>query len=211
MRILQSCLFGWVLAAALGWGCGGSPSAPSRDEVFYLHERGVIDGRFSWERYYPPLDRAETPRLPRRAGVSIFNDDVRLSRPIDWYLRTADYTPQRRQISYQSPRQFVFSIYERLDPVAQPWGEVLKRYEEEVKKEGSTILAARLPVSGANAQARGYLLKTKLASRPDYDNFAHEILVRSPQRILLVQIVHGENVEEAIDEMGAVLTSMLVY
>ena len=80
-----------MLTAAIGVGvlgtgvigCGGSPTAPSRDEVYYLHERGVIDRRYSWERYYPPLDRDERGRLPRRVGVSIFEGDLRMSQPID--------------------------------------------------------------------------------------------------------------------------------
>jgi hypothetical protein len=192
-------------------GCGGSPTAPVRDEVFYLHERGVIDPRFSWERYYPPLDRDETPRLPRRVGVAVLEGDVRFSRPIDWYLRTADYTPEQRQISYQSPRQFVFNIYELTDPPEEPWNEVLVRYEERVEKAGSKILAARVPTTTANAQGRSYLLKTGLPGRPELEAFAHEIVVRSPERILIVQIVHGQNIDGSVDEMLDALKSMLVY
>jgi hypothetical protein len=192
-------------------GCGGSPSAPSEDEVFYLHQRGVIDKRFSWERYFPPLDREQTTRLPRRVGVSILEGDVRLSRPVDWYLRTADYTAEKRQISYQSPRQFVFNIYERTDSTRAPWVEVLSRYEEDVAKAGGTIMAGRIPVATANAQGRSYLIKTLIEARPAYNSFAHEIIVRSGNRILLVQIVHGEDIEASVDEMTDALRSMLVY
>ncbi len=192
-------------------GCGGSPTAPSEDEVFYLHQRGVIDKRFSWERYFPPLDREQTARLPRRVGVSILEGDVRMARPLDWYLRTADYTAGKRQISYQSPRQFVFNIFERTDSTRASWAEVLSRYEEDVEKAGSTILAGRIPVATSNAQGRSYLIKTPVESRPAYNAFAHEIIVRSGNRILLVQIVHGEDIEASIDEMTDVLRSMLVY
>jgi len=193
-------------------GCGGSPTAPSRDEVFYLHQRGVIDKRYSWERYFPPLDREAKDRVPRRVGVAIFEGDVRLSRPVDWYLRTADYRPEHRQVSYQSPRQFLFTIYERIDPPRATWDDVLVRYEEQVKESGAEILAARIPVTTANAEGRSYLLRTKIPAKPqDFDNYAHEILVRSSERIMLVQIVHPEDIQGSVDEMTSVLTSMLVY
>ncbi len=209
MRKIYLALFAAYVAGV--FGCGGSPTAPSEDEVFYLHQRGVIDKRFSWERYFPPLDREQSTRLPRRVGVSILEGDVRLSRPLDWYLRTADYTAEKRQISYQSPRQFVFNIYERTDSTRAPWVEVLSRYEEDVAKAGGTIMAGRIPVATSNAQGRSYLIKTTIESSPPYDSYAHEVIVRSSNRILLVQIVHGEDIEASIDEMTDALRSMLVY
>ena len=195
-----------------GLGCGGSPTAPADDQTFYLHQRGRIDKRYSWERYFPALDREESNRLPQRVGVSIFEGDVRMSRPIDWYLRTADYSAEQRKISYQSPRQFVFNIYERVDPVGETWHQVLQRYEEDVESSGGEILEGRMPVATSNAQARSYYIKKRVKARPaDFENYAHEILVRSRNRILLVQIVHAENIESSVDEMTAVLRSMLVY
>lgn len=204
---------GLVVALSAGTvACGGSPTAPADDQVYYLHERGVLDRRYSWERYYPPLDRDETSRIPRRVGVAIFEGDLFLSRPVDWLLRTADYSPEARLVSYQSPRQFVFNIYERVDPPEETWNEVLKRYEEDVETKGSQILAGRIPVSTANAQGRSYLVKTNLEAKPEpFGTMAHEILVRSNNRIMLVQIVHGENIETSIDEMTAALRSILVY
>lgn len=204
-----------LLAVVLGastLACGGSPTAPQEDQVYYLHARGVIDRRFSWERYYPPLDREQTARLPRRVGVSIFEGDVRLSRPVDWYLRSADYTPEARVISYQSPRQFVFNIYERVDPPEEKWDEVLKRYEQDVEAKGSQILAARIPVATANAQGRSYVIKTNLEAKPKpFGTVAHEVVVRSSNRIMLVQIVHNDNISTSVDEMTTALRSMLVY
>ncbi len=202
---------GVALAGLSGIGCGGSPSAPRRDEVFYLHGGGVIDKNYSWEVYFPKLNVDATPRTPRIVGVGIFNGDVRIGRPVDWQIRSADYTPQQRFISYQSPRQFIFSIYERVDPIDDTWPEVLKRYEADVEEQGSDILASRLPVSTANAQGRTYVVKTRVPSKPDYQSFAHEVLIRSEHRIMLVQIVHGENIEASADEMVAALKSMVVY
>ncbi len=192
-------------------GCGGSPTAPERDQTFYLHERGVIDKRYSWERYYPPLDHEEDKRLPRRVGVAVLEGAVRLSRPIDWYLRSADYTPERRFISWQSPRSFVFSIYEKTDPVRVTWDVLLNHYEESTKKNGSEILAARIPITTANAQGREYFIRTAIPARPDLDAFAHEIVVRSPERVLLVQVVHPDNADDAMGEIVDALRSMLVY
>ncbi len=193
-------------------GCGGSPTAPQRDEVFYLHEAGVIDRRYSWERYFPPLDRDEEGRLPRRVGVAIFEGDVRFSRPVDWYLRTADYTPEKRMVSYQSPRQFVLNIYERVDPPEETWEQVLSRYEEDVEAKGSEILSSRIPTTTANAQARTYFIKTSLESKPEpYQTHAHEIVIRSDKRVMLLQFLHGETVDASIDEMVATLRTLLVY
>lgn len=204
-----------LVALALGIsvvGCGGSPTAPQRDEVYYLHEAGVIDRRYSWERYFPPLDREESGRVPRRVGVAIFEGDVRFSRPVDWYLRTADYTPEQRKVSYQSPRQFVVNIYERVDPPEETWEQVLSRYEEDVEAKGSEILSARVPTTTANAQARTYLIKTSLESNPaPYETHAHEMLVRSDKRVMLIQIIHGETVDASIDEMMSMMRTMLIY
>jgi hypothetical protein len=171
----------------------------------------VIDKQFSWERYFPPLDVDQTPRVPRRVGVAVLEGDVRMSRPIDWYLRTADYSSGQRFVSYQSPRQFLFSIYERIDSPRATWAEVLQRYEADLKEQGAEILVGRIPVGTANAQGRSYLLKTKVPGKPPYDAIAHEVLVRSSERVLLVQLVHDEDIEATVDEMTAVLGSMLVY
>lgn len=199
-------------AGLLAGACGGSPTAPAEDETFYLHGRGAIDKRYSWERYYPALDREKSRRLPQRVGVAIFEGDVRLSRPTDWYLRTADYTAEQRIISYQSPRQFVFNIYERTDPTAETWEEILKRYEEDVEKSGSKIIAGRIPIATANAQGRSYFVQTTVDTKPaPFDNYAHEVIVRSGRRVLLVQIVHGPDIEQSMDEMTDALRSMLVY
>lgn len=193
-------------------GCGGSPTAPSRDEAFYLHAApGVVDPRVNWEAYFKPLDSPASARVPRLVGVGVMDGDVRLGRPIDWAIRAADYTPARRFISYQSPRQFLFSIYERIDSPEDTWSDVLRRYEADVEEQGSQILAARMPVATANTQGRSYLLKTRVAAKPDYQSYAHEILIRSNHRLLLVQIVHGESIEATADEMVAAFKSMTVY
>jgi hypothetical protein len=200
------------LLSAFAAGCGGSPTAPASDQVFYLHGgTGVVDKNGGWETYFKELDLAANERNPRIVGVGVMKGDVRLGRPIDWYVRAADYTPGRRFISYQSPRQFLFSIYERIDSPEETWTDVLRRYEADVAQEGSTILAGRMPVATANMQGRAYIVKTRVPSKPDLQNFAHEVIVRGDHRLMLVQIIHGETVEAIEDEITAVLKSITVY
>jgi hypothetical protein len=144
-------------------------------------------------------------------GVGVLDGDVRFARPVDWYVRDADNSPGSRFISYQSPRQFLFSIFERVDHPEDSWPDVLKRYEIDVEEQGGQVLAARMPLATANAQARAYLVKTRVPAKPAYQAFAHEVLIRSDHRILLVQVVHSANIDAVEDEMATALRSMLVY
>src|SRR4051812_19739762 len=77
-------LCGAVFAVLLA-GCGGSPTAPARDDIFYLHGGGVIDRNYSWETYFKQLDQKADERTPRIVGVGVLNGDVRFGRPVDWY------------------------------------------------------------------------------------------------------------------------------
>ncbi len=197
-------------AVALLAACGGSPTAPAQDQVFYLHGSKAIDKNAFFETYFKPLDADPTVRTPRIVGVGVMEGDVRLGRPIDWYVRSADNTPQIRHISYQSPRQFLFSIYERVDSPQETWTDVERRYEADVAAEGSTILAGRMPVATANTQGRAYI-RTKVPAKPEYQNYAREVLIRGDHRLMLVQVIHGDNVEAIEDEVAAVLKSITVY
>jgi hypothetical protein len=193
--------------------CGGSPTAPAQDQTFYLHgTAGPVDKNAPGiETYFKPLDATATERTPRVVGVGVLSGDVRLGRPIDWYVRAADNTPQHRYISYQSPRQFLFSIFERIDSPEETWTDIERRYEADVAGEGSTILSGRMPVATANTQGRAYVVKTKVPAKPEYQNYAHEVLIRSEHRLMLVQIIHGENAEPIEDEVTQVLKSITVY
>src|SRR5262249_55925003 len=156
------------------------------------------------ETYFNPLDLQATERTPRIVGVGVLHGDVRLGRPIDWYVRQGDNTPQHRLISYQSPRQFLFSIFERVDSPEETWTDVERKFEPDAAPEGSITLAGRMPVATANTQGRAYLIKTRVPSKPEYLNYAHEILIRGDHRLMMVQIVHGENIEAIEDEINAV-------
>ena len=92
------------------------------------------------------------------------------------------------------------------------WTDVERRYEADVTAEGSTILAGRMPVGTANTQGRAYFIKTKVPAKPEYQNFAREVLIRGDHRLMLVQVIHtGENVDAIEDEVAAVLKSITVY
>ena len=194
-----------LLTASLT-GCGGSPSAPRGDEVFSPHGGGVIDKNRSWEVYFPSFDKDRSPRVPRMVAVAVLEGDVRFARPVDWSVRDADYTLERRFISYQSPRQFTFSIYERIDPDRDTWTEVQRRCEEELATQGTKIKSKRNPVGSANAQGRSYTLETKVKTRPNFTGKATEILLRSSRRVLIVQIVYNGSVEPLADEVAAAMS-----
>ncbi|MFO0554555.1 MAG: hypothetical protein U0271_39630 [Polyangiaceae bacterium] len=193
-------------------GCGGAEQAPKDDEAFYIHGGGVIDKNRGYEVYFPKLDHEKTVTLPRYVGVGVLDGAVRFARPIDWSMRDADYTAEKRFISYQSPRQFIFTILERLDPPGDSWSDVEKRYEVETRELGGRILASRQPIGTANGQGRSYLLKTQIKAKPaPFDAYATEILLRSQHRVLLVQVVHQGEVDAIADEVSAALGSMVIY
>ena len=75
-----------ALAPAARRGCGGSPTAPAQDQVFYLHGGGLVDKNYSWETYFKPLDQPPTERTPRIVGVGVL-EGRRAPRPADRLVR----------------------------------------------------------------------------------------------------------------------------
>jgi len=192
--------------------CGGAPTAPKTDDVFYLHGGGVIDKNRSYEVYFPKLDKDKALTVPRLVGVGVLDGDLRFARPIDWTIRDADYTAEKRFISYQSPRQFIFSVLERVDPPEDTWATVEKRYEEETQELGGKIFVFRQPIGTSNSQGRSYVINTTVKAKPaNFDSYATEILVRNQTRLLLVQIVHKGEVDQIADEVNAAVASMILY
>jgi hypothetical protein len=205
----------FVLVGALSMivaGCGGAEKAPEKDDIFYLHGGGVIDKDKSYETYFPKLDREKSVDLPRLVGVGLFEGDVRFARPIDWTVRDANYTAEKRFISYQSPRQFIFSILERLDPPTDTWSQIETRYEKQTKELAGKFLAQRQPIGTANGQGRAYLLKSKVRGKPEnFDSYATEILLRNDKRVLLVQIVHSGEIDAIAEEVNRAVSSIVLY
>ena len=122
-----------TVPSRMAWNAWPIAIAPEAHE-FELPTAGPVIPRSSATLLAPAPPKTAsasvgaTPRTPRVVGVGIFRGDVRIGRPLDWSIRSADYTAEQRFISYQSPRQFIFSIYERVDPVDDTWSDVLKRY-----------------------------------------------------------------------------------
>ena len=154
-----------------------------------------------FETAYPSLDY--TDGKVQYVGVSILGGTVHFSRPKDWIIRRASLTPQKRFIEYISPRQFLFSVYERLDFPGDSWDTVLGRYEEDAKSKGAEVVTGRVPVASLTAQGREYVVKRSVkASKAPYVNFSRELVMRGEHQFDLVEIVHqGESVTPVVGEL----------
>lgn len=200
-------LCGWVSAA-----CGPSTPPPTalENRTFYHYDDLVATGGGSVERLYPPLDKPAEPGLPAYLGVSLFGGAVHLSRPVDWKIRRIGTTPERRFVEYVSPNAYLFAIYERTDSPMDPWREVLGRYEEDAKASNAEIVAGRVPVATWNAQGREYLVRRKVkGQRGPYQSRSREVVLRSPRRIDLLEIVQTAGTDRATPEADKELLRVL--
>ena len=162
-----------------------------------------------YEKPYAPLDA--TAQLSYE-GVSILDDAVRISRPHDWTIRAASLEPQRRYIEYVSPRQFLFSVYERIESPREPWHVLMSRYQEETTKQGGLFLGEAVPTAVWNAQARAYDVKRLVpAPKAPFENHSREYLIHGNRRVLLVQVVHSsESLEPISAELLRVVETLQV-
>lgn len=196
-------LVGLGCFAALG--CSGGPAPDAfRNKVFYQYDTlGARAGAGAIERPYPPLDLSASPPLPDYVGVSVMGDAVRLSRPKNWVIRAANGYPEHRFVEYVSPREYMVSVYELVESPADPWLDIMTRYEDEAARAGAELVGERVPMATWNAQGRGYLVRRPVtAAKGPLVNYAHEYLLRSDRRVVLVQIVHQD---ENLDELGTEL------
>ncbi|WP_394832166.1 hypothetical protein LVJ94_37185 [Pendulispora rubella] len=193
---------GLLLAAVPFTGCAGGPPASAYDNhTFYQYDDLPGGQKNTFETAYPALDYRDANG--EYVGVAILGGTVRFSRPRNWIIRRASLTPQKRFIEYVSPNQYVFAVYERLDPAGDSWGDVLARYEEDAKTSGAEVVAGRVPVASLTAQGREYVVKRNVkASKAPYTNYSREILMRGGNRYSLVEIVHqGESVNPVVREL----------
>jgi hypothetical protein len=201
---------GVVLGVALA-GCGAPPPITLETGTFYQFDDAPgSSSKGAFERPYPPLDQKAGGALPEYVGVSILGGTVRLSRPADWKIRRASLSPERRYIEYVSPNEYLFAIYERLDSPADPWRDVLGRYEEAAKAKGVEILGQRIPIATFNAQGREYIVKRTIkGQRAPYAQLSSEALVRAEHRVELVEIVHqGQSIAPVGGELLRVMDTM---
>lgn len=186
-------------------GCAGGPPADAfRNKVFY--EYGTLGQRGepgAIERPYPPLDLAQSQALPEYVGVSLMGGAVHLSRPKNWVIRAANGYPEHRFVEYVSPNEYMVSVYELVESPDEPWLDIMTRYEDEAAHAGAEVVGERVPIATWNAQGRAYVVRRPVAAaKGPLVNYAHEYLLRSDRRVVLVQIVHHD---EKLGELGTEL------
>lgn len=194
-------------------GCAAGPVPEAFDnEVFYEKGAGADEDLLKLlEAPYPPLD-GESRKGRDHIGVEILQGVARLSRPKDWVIRRGSIQPESRFIEYVSPRQVLFTVYERLESPRDPWGIILDRYEKETKEQGGTILGKAVPSATYDAQARVYEVRRGIpAGKEPLVSYSREYLARSDDRIVLIQIVRPrEDFGESEDELLRVMKTLRV-
>ncbi|MGO8992062.1 MAG: hypothetical protein ACLQVI_01950 [Polyangiaceae bacterium] len=189
----RTALLGFSLAISVAGCAGGPPLVALENRTFYESDdqQPGASGRALFEQEYPPLN-ANVGHVGDYIGVTVLGGTVRLSRPVGWQVRRASLVPEKRFIEYVAPHGYLVAIYEREDSPADPWREVLGRYEDDTKAKGAEILGRSIPIVLGENQGREYVVRrvTK-GQRAPYVNLSREILVRSDRRIDLVEIVHA--------------------
>jgi hypothetical protein len=174
--------------------CGAGPAPPVRQTVFDPTAAAAnaaqveVGSGAQVETPYPQLDRAETPQAAGWIGVTVLRGGVRFARPKHWMIRDASLDPGHAYIQYISPSAYSFAIYERSDSPGDLWRDVQQRYENDVATAGAKVVGRHVPMATRANQGRAYTIerKTPAPSR------SREYLVRSPHRVVLVQVVTQE-------------------
>ncbi|HEU4576708.1 MAG TPA: hypothetical protein VFS67_00540 [Polyangiaceae bacterium] len=171
-------------------GCGGASQA-TRNRVFYDWSMG--EGSPAFERPYARLDWPPSSPEPSFLGVSVLEGAVRFSRPRNWRIRSASSRPGEPFIHYVSPNAYSFAIYQRRDPPGDSWKEILQRYESDVTASGAKILGQRVPMATYWGQGRAYSIERDVpATKAPFESHSREMVIRSKQRVVLVQIVYQQ-------------------
>ena len=175
---------------------GASPGAKNR--TFYDWSLG--EGSAAFERKYPRLDWPANSADSAFVGVSVLDDAVRFSRPRNWRIRSASRRPREPYIHYVSPNAYSFAIYQRRDPPGDGWQDILARYEADVAAVGAKIVGRGVPMATFWGQGRAYSLQRDVeAAQGPLQSRSREMLVRSKQHVVLVQIVSQEQSLAALD------------
>ena len=185
-----------LLALNLG-ACGGVNGA-AKNRTFYAGSLG--EGSEAFERQYPRLDWPLNSADSAFLGVSVLDDAVRFSRPRNWRIRSASRRPLEPFIHYVSPNGYSFAIYQRPDPPGAEWREILGRYEADVAAVGAKIVGRGVPMATFWGQGRAYTLQCDVdAAKGPLQSHSREMILRSQQRVVLVQIVYQEPDLSAVD------------
>lgn len=213
---MSSICWSFPLGVVIGLGLVGCRSAPEpvafQNRTFYEYGQLSSSRLADFERHYPPLDLAQSAPRPNFLGVEVLGGTARFSRPDQWVIRDASNDPEQRFIEYVSPREVIFSIYERVESPTEPWQVLMERYEKQAADSGAKLLSKAFPLATWNAQARGYVVERGVpAPKQAFMSHCREYLVRSEHRVLLVQIVHqGDSVQPVEDEVLRAFTSLQV-
>lgn len=204
-----------VLAALGAAGCTSGPAPEAlQNKVFYQYDTtSAAQAARALESPYPSLDKTDAPApLPQYMGVSVLGGAARFSRPKEWVIRSGSVRPEHRYIEYVSPHEYMVSIYELVESPLDPWIDIMDRYEDTSKKAGADFVGQRIPMATWNAQGRAYTVKRAVAAaKAPLVNYANEYLLRSDNRILLLQIVHhSENLAPMDDELRRVVETFQV-
>jgi hypothetical protein len=181
----------FVCAGCLCAGCAGRPDPIAyQNQVFYDQDSGTAQSlATALERPFPALDGESNGNRPHQ-GVEVVFGLARLSRPLDWSIRAGSARSEQRFIEYVSPRQTLFSIYERLESPKEPWSVILNRYLDETKKQGGIVLGKAVPVALGNTQARAFDVQRAIpAGKEPFVSYSREYLARGKHRVVLVQVV----------------------
>jgi len=194
-------------------GCASGPDPVAyKNRVFYEGEAGAdVDLKKLLEKPWPPLDwSARSGR--QHEGIEIMQGVARISRPADWVIRRGSIRPQGRFIEYVSPRQVVFSVYERLESPTDPWSIVLERYQADTREQGGEFLGPAVPHATFNSSSRAFDVRRGVpVGKEPLVSFSREYVARSAHRIVLVQIVRPrEDYGEAEEELLRIVQSMIV-
>lgn len=208
-KVLPGTCFAVALATALA-GCGG-PSETAFENVTFYHFGARGDQWGDFESPYPPLDLNKADRTGYQ-GVKILQGTVRISRKNDWQIRRASNEPEGRFIEYVSPRQVIFSVYERVESPDESWNTVVTRYLEETEAQGANVLAEPIPRVLGNAQARAFEVERKVpATKSPYRVYSREYLARGQGRVVLVQIIRpNADMDPYNDELMRVIRTLEV-
>jgi hypothetical protein len=194
-------------------GCSsGVPEVAVHNKVFYAYDSITKREAKNFEKRYPPLDLEERAPNPQYLGYTVLNGKVRISKPTNWLMRNASNAPGQRIIQYISPNEYIFTIYEWQELPETPWRDVIDHYEKETEKTHGKFLAKRIPMATWNAQGRAYEVERKVpAAKTPYQNQSREYLIRSRNRVILVQIVHqGKTLEKVHEELERVISTLQV-
>lgn len=192
--------------------CSEPPDPKAANNQPFYAERLAIDGTVADDVEAPEVG-SSVPCEENSRRVKVLRGIARFCRPSDWVIRRFSLEPERRFIEYVSPRQVVFSVYERLESPRDAWATVMDRYRSEASEEGAHFLSEGVPVAAGIAQARGYDVLRKIpAGKVPFVAHSREYLVHGDQRMFLIQMVRPRpEFGLSQEELVGVIQSLRVF